>query len=61
MHSRRSLVIEQNLSTLRINAILAKAARAYAERLARSGQFSHTADGGNPGKRALFVGEWGEG
>jgi hypothetical protein len=47
---------EQNLNALRINAMLAKAARAYAERLARSGQFSHTADGGNPGKRAETAG-----
>ena len=41
---------EQNLNALRINAMLAKAARAYAERLARSGQFSHTADGGFKGR-----------
>jgi hypothetical protein len=47
---------EKNLNALRVNAILAKAARAYAERLARSGQFSHTADGGNPGKRAESAG-----
>jgi len=47
---------EQNLTTLRVNDMLAKAARAYAERLARSGQFSHTADGGNPGKRAETAG-----
>ena len=47
---------EQNLATLRINAMLAKAARAYAERLAHSGQFSHTADGRNPGKRAELAG-----
>ena len=46
----------QNLATLQINGMLAKAARAYAERLARSGQFSHTADGRNPGKRAESAG-----
>jgi uncharacterized protein YkwD len=47
---------KQNLTELRVNAMLAKAARAYAERLARSGQFSHTADGRNPGKRAESAG-----
>jgi uncharacterized protein YkwD len=47
---------EKKLSTLKVNAMLAKAARAYARRLARSGQFSHTADGRNPGERAKGAG-----
>lgn len=38
------------------NAALTKSARAYAEFLARSGQFSHTADGQDPGKRAQKAG-----
>jgi uncharacterized protein YkwD len=47
---------EKKLSTLKVNAMLAKAARAYAQRLARTGQFSHTADGRNPGQRAESAG-----
>jgi hypothetical protein len=47
---------EKNLSTLKVNAMLAKAARAYAQRLAQTGQFSHTADGRNPGQRAKSAG-----
>jgi hypothetical protein len=47
---------EKNLSTLKVNAMLAKAARSYAQRLARTGQFSHTADGRNPGQRAKSAG-----
>lgn len=46
---------QHKLSTLKVNAMLAKAARAYAQRLARTGQFSHTADG-NPGQRAERAG-----
>jgi hypothetical protein len=47
---------DQKLSTLKVNAMLKKAARAYAQRLARTGEFSHTADGGNPGQRAKSAG-----
>lgn len=47
---------KRNLSSLKVNAMLAKAARAYAERLARTDQFSHTADGRNPGQRAESAG-----
>jgi hypothetical protein len=47
---------DQNLSTLKVNAMLSKAARAYAQRLARTGQFFHTADGRNPGQRAESAG-----
>jgi hypothetical protein len=47
---------EHKLSTLTVNAMLKTAARAYAQRLARTGQFSHTADGRNPGQRAESAG-----
>jgi hypothetical protein len=47
---------EQKLSTLKLNAMLVKAARAYAETLARSGKFSHTADGRSPAERAENAG-----
>jgi hypothetical protein len=47
---------DRNLSTLMVNAILTKAARAYAQRLARTGQFSHTADGRDAGQRAESAG-----
>lgn len=47
---------EQKLSTLKLNAMLIKAARAYAGTLAQSGEFSHTADGRNPGERAENAG-----
>jgi hypothetical protein len=47
---------DQNLPAVKVNAMLAKAARAYAQRLAQSGQFSHTADGRNPGQRAESAG-----
>lgn len=46
----------QNLTALRVNAMLAKAARAYAQKLAQSGQFSHSADGRNPQQRAESAG-----
>ncbi|MBY0561878.1 CAP domain-containing protein [Hyphomicrobium sp.] len=47
---------EQKQPALKINALLAKAARAYAERVARSGTFSHTADGRTPAQRAESAG-----
>jgi hypothetical protein len=47
---------DQKLSPLKVNAMLAKAARAYAERVARSGTFSHTADGRTPAQRAESAG-----
>ncbi len=47
---------EQNLAPLKVNAILARAARAYAERVAKSGIFSHTADGRTPAQRAESAG-----
>ena len=47
---------EQKLPPLKVNAILAKAARAYAERVARSGIFSHSADGRTPAQRAESAG-----
>lgn len=47
---------DAKLAQLKPSASLAKAARAYAEYLARSGQFSHTADGQEPGKRAENTG-----
>ncbi len=47
---------EKNLSSLKVNAILTKAARAYAQRLARTDQFSHTADGRSPSERVESAG-----
>lgn len=47
---------EQKQPALKANALLAKAARAYAERVARSGTFSHTADGRTPAQRAEATG-----
>ena len=47
---------EQKLAPLKVNAILARAARAYAERVAQSGVFSHTADGRTPSQRAEGAG-----
>ena len=47
---------EQNLAPLKVNAILARAARAYAERVAKGGIFSHTADGRTPAQRAESAG-----
>lgn len=47
---------EQNLASLKVNTILAKAAQAYARSLAQSGAFSHTADGRSPAERAESAG-----
>jgi cysteine-rich secretory family protein len=47
---------EQKLSPLKVNAMLANAARAFALSVARSGNFSHTADGRTPAQRAESVG-----
>lgn len=47
---------EQKLPALKINAMLAKAARAFAQKVATSGIFSHTADGRTPAQRAESVG-----
>lgn len=47
---------ENKLGEVRANPALAKAARAYAEFLARSGTFSHTADGREPSARAETAG-----
>jgi hypothetical protein len=46
----------QKLSALSPNATLTKAARAYAAYLAKSGQFSHTADGREAGDRVAAAG-----
>ncbi len=47
---------EQKLAPLKVNAMLAKAARAFAQSVANSGKFSHTADGRTPSQRAESVG-----
>lgn len=47
---------EQRLPALKVNAMLARAARAFAEKVATSGKFSHTADGRTPAERAEGVG-----
>jgi hypothetical protein len=47
---------EQKLAPLKVNAMLAKAARAFAQSVATSGNFSHTADGRTPSQRAESVG-----
>jgi hypothetical protein len=47
---------EQKLPALKVNAMLAKAARAFAISVARSGKFSHTADGRTPAQRAETAG-----
>ncbi len=47
---------EQKLPELKVNAMLAKAARAFAQKVANSGQFSHTADGRTPAQRAEGAG-----
>jgi hypothetical protein len=47
---------EQKLPVLKVNAMLAKAARAFAVSVARSGKFSHTADGRTPAQRAESAG-----
>ena len=44
------------LQEVRPNGVLAAAARAFAEYLAKSGQFSHEADGRKPEDRALAQG-----
>ncbi len=46
----------QKLGTLTANPALTKAARAYAAYLAKSGQFSHTADGRQAGDRITSAG-----
>ncbi|MBS0233870.1 MAG: CAP domain-containing protein [Proteobacteria bacterium] len=47
---------EQKLPALKVNAMLTKAARAFAQKVANSGRFSHTADGRTPAQRAESVG-----
>lgn len=47
---------EQNLPALKLDAMLAKAARAFAQKVANSGNFSHTADGRTPSQRAENAG-----
>jgi hypothetical protein len=47
---------EHKLAPLKLNAMLAKAARAFAEKVATSGNFSHSADGRTPGQRAEAAG-----
>ena len=47
---------EQKLPPLKVNAMLAKAARAFALSVAQSGKFSHTADGRTPSQRAEGAG-----
>jgi hypothetical protein len=47
---------EQKLPALKVNAMLAKAARAFAQKVATSGNFSHTADGRTPAQRAEGAG-----
>lgn len=47
---------ENKRGAVSLNAALAKAARAYADYLAGSGTFSHTADGREPGARAKAAG-----
>ncbi len=47
---------EQKLPALKVDAMLAKAARAFAQKVANSGKFSHTADGRNPAQRAESAG-----
>ncbi len=47
---------DNHLAPLRSDPILAGQARAFAEYLARTGKFSHTADGRDPGQRARAAG-----
>ncbi len=47
---------EQKLPPLKVNAMLARAAQAFAQKVANSGKFSHTADGRTPAQRAESVG-----
>jgi hypothetical protein len=46
----------QNLAALKLDALLANAARAFARSLARSGEFSHSAGGSSPTERAARAG-----
>lgn len=47
---------ENKLADVRPNPVLAVAARAFADYLARTGQFSHTADGRKPAERIRAAG-----
>ncbi|WP_290986474.1 CAP domain-containing protein [Hyphomicrobium sp.] len=47
---------EKNLPALKVDAMLSKAARAFAQSVANSGKFSHTADGRTPAQRAEAAG-----
>jgi hypothetical protein len=47
---------EKKLPALKVNTLLAKAARAFAQKVAASGKFSHSADGRTPTERAESVG-----
>jgi uncharacterized protein YkwD len=47
---------ENRLAGVRVNATLAKAAKAYAEYLARTGKFAHEADGRQPADRTQAAG-----
>ena len=47
---------ENKLQVLRVNTVLATAAKAYAEYLARTGKFAHEADGRQPADRAKSAG-----
>jgi hypothetical protein len=47
---------EQKLPALKVNAMLAKAARTFAQKVATSGKFSHSADGRTPAERAESAG-----
>jgi Cysteine-rich secretory protein family len=47
---------ENQLQSVRTNKVLATAAKAYAEYLARTGKFAHEADGRQPAERAKAAG-----
>jgi hypothetical protein len=47
---------DQRLPLLKVNAMLARAARAFAAKVAASGKFSHDADGRTPAERAKSAG-----
>ena len=47
---------ENQLQSVRTNTVLATAAKAYAEYLARTGKFAHEADGRQPADRAKAAG-----
>ncbi len=51
-----ALRAENHLAALQPDPILTAQARAFAEYLARTGRFSHTADGRDPGQRARAAG-----